>query len=429
METVVILSALFLVLIIQFLLYKKIQPQKTIIATRFPSEGGNIDDSIQQQNRISSLIVHDERNIEKVEFELVKDIDISKYKILPMKPNSMNEVQNLISNLVGTGANVGIASQMTRGLFKATAPLEKLMQLASGGYGSAIMKNGKIAGHAGFIKAGSTLFTPLIAFQIASMITGQYFLANITKQLNSIQEKLDELINLFHIERRAKLKKNFILLQEYARRKSFENEDFVLIKSIMAELLSVREEYFLMLEDMYEEFDAKFKSDAFSSLTQAKEIIKNVNKSGFLYKLNLALTADQLFHLAYIVEFHMNLSCQEPSLNRISIINSKINEFKNVKEDALMFEQTNHLYNSFKLKINQELQKAEESSIFHEDDIKQLKKELNSDFSEFDKERIKKGKVLLKNYKEVIEPFSKQHEIIIDTTLPEKSLIYIDKNR
>jgi len=164
METIAIFIILFIILIIQFRLYKKIQQEKTVLAPRSHKE--SIYDS-QQQKKNSTLIIHDDKN-EEIKFELVKDIDISKYRSVPMDIHNKNDVQNFISSLLGGGANIGIASQATRGLFKATASPDKLMQLSTGGYGSAIMKNGKIVGQAGFVKAGSTLFTPLIAFQITS---------------------------------------------------------------------------------------------------------------------------------------------------------------------------------------------------------------------------------------------------------------------
>lgn len=79
-----------------------------------------------------------------------------------------------------------------------------LMVLKKGGYGSSIMENGRII--------GSASFYPMLGqaavygvFTVMSIATGQFFLAQINKELREINKKLDELLTFLHEDKKAEL--------------------------------------------------------------------------------------------------------------------------------------------------------------------------------------------------------------------------------
>lgn len=79
-----------------------------------------------------------------------------------------------------------------------------LMVLKRGGYGSAIMENGKIVGMASFVPMlGSAVIYGV--FTVMSIITGQFFLAKINKELKEINNKLDDILKFLYGDKRAEL--------------------------------------------------------------------------------------------------------------------------------------------------------------------------------------------------------------------------------
>jgi hypothetical protein len=288
------------------------------------------------------------------------------------------------------------------------------MKLSSGGVGSMVVKNGAIIKQAGFIQAGTTMFTPMVIFQIASIVTGQYYMNNISKQLNSVQEKLDELLNLFHIERQAKLVKSFKFISENLRKKNFVIEDFVLLKIILSELADIREEYFLMLEDSVNKIKKNNKYESISSLKEAKFISSEFIKTGFIFKMKTSLIADELYHLSKITEFHMNLCYKNPDINRINILSEKLVEISNFKQNDLCFSKTENLYLEIKNDTLHQLSNSEKQSWFNPTEIQEIKSNISNLFIDFEKVKTSKLSSISKTYKDLVKPFEQKKTIILD---------------
>lgn len=350
-----------------------------------------------------------------IKFEAITNEDfIKKLPQIHLNKENQEIISGTLSNLAGGASNTAIASLATRGLFKATADPATLMKLASGGVGSAVVNGGKITQQAGFIQAGSTMFTPMVVFQIASMITGQYYMNNISKQLNAIQEKLDELLNLFHIERQAKLVKSFQFLTEHLNKKDFVIEDFVLIKMILSELTDVREEYFLMLDDSVINIGKSNMYQSVNSLKEAKYISEEFEKTGFIFKMKTSLIADELYHLAKITEFHMNLCYKNPDINRLNLLSRKLDEISNFNRKSLSFNKTVDLYQDIKAETLRRLNYSKNESWFNTEEIHKIELNLRKQFDDFEKDRDSKLSDISKTYKNLSKPFKEKKTIVID---------------
>lgn len=79
-----------------------------------------------------------------------------------------------------------------------------LTKLHQGGVGSIIRENGKIVGSASFYSL-QTQAIVLGAFTAMSVITGQFFLVQINKELNKINMKLDEILAFLYGDKKAEL--------------------------------------------------------------------------------------------------------------------------------------------------------------------------------------------------------------------------------
>lgn len=104
-----------------------------------------------------------------------------------------------------------IAKAAPNGLFTATAPVGDLMKLSGGTVGSAVMKDGKIAAQAGFAEVALSTVNPVAvvagAMQAMALISGQYYMNEISKQLENVDRKLDKLIGYHHDEKNRSIAK------------------------------------------------------------------------------------------------------------------------------------------------------------------------------------------------------------------------------
>lgn len=352
---------------------------------------------------------------ESISFESIDLEDFKKhFKELYVKEEDQEMLSNTLSSVVGASSNIAIASLATHGLYKATAPAEKLMSLNSGGYGSAVMGSGKISSQAGFLPVGATVFTPLVLFQIASIVTGQYYMNGINKQLKSVESKLDELIKLFHIERQAKLIKSFKFISEFIQRKNFVLEDFVSVKAIIHEIANVREDYFLLVEDAYTKIRSSNKYESLSSLKEARKINSDFEKTSLIFRLKNSLIADELYHLAKITEFHMNLCYKDSDINRINVINDQLDNMKNFETKNLCFYKTVELYHEIKKDTLKCFDKSLKETWVNEKEIKDIKLNFSKMLNDFEKEKHKKMESISTSYKKTIEPFSQKKTFCID---------------
>lgn len=100
-----------------------------------------------------------------------------------------------------------LAAKSMSGLYSVSFPdglPHTLTALKQGGYGSMIMKNNSFVGSASFYNA-SLQASMFAAFSIMSVVTGQYFLTEINKDLGVINEKIDKILEFLYGDKRAEL--------------------------------------------------------------------------------------------------------------------------------------------------------------------------------------------------------------------------------
>lgn len=100
-----------------------------------------------------------------------------------------------------------IAAKSMSGLYSVSFPEglpHTLTALKQGGYGSMIMKNNNFVGSASFYNA-TLQASMLAAFSAMSVVTGQYFLTEINRDLGVISEKLDKILEFLYGDKRAEL--------------------------------------------------------------------------------------------------------------------------------------------------------------------------------------------------------------------------------
>ena len=193
-----------------------------------------------------------------IQFEKIgSNLIPSEYRCVPMDRQSRQELYNALSTGAGI-ASFGASAYPLTGLYKATASAGELMKLSSGGVGSSVIgANGKIVAQKGFIQVGPSTFTPMIAFQLMSFVTGQYYLNGINKQLKAIDAKLDFIIKELEAEKQGKINSAVLTFRMMAEQRAYSLDDLIVTRMKMTELLDLYCFYITRMEEEYSDILSK----------------------------------------------------------------------------------------------------------------------------------------------------------------------------
>ena len=386
---------------------------------------------------------------------------------------------NLMSTGIGIGSFAGATGLTAKGLYTTTAKASELAALKDG-VGTAVKgSNGKVLKHIPFHEAGASAFTPLIVFQLASMVTGQYYFNAITSQLNSVMDKLDNLVRMHHIERESKMKYAHKALQKYAQRRYFVVEDFVHLEHIAFELETIREEYLtssiekmvkidallkgatatkhdekLIVDDqanLAEKFllglsntgtkinKSKFGKTVKKGITNASnyvgnsqkkitKIIDKVEELELLYALRSAITAEELYRITQLIELKMCMSVSNMDVDRIGRIEELKMDIKKFDRTDLIHELLTSCVEKFNVNLEERFKVLKNESFFNKSEIESLYRKSKESFDTFFDTSDASYASLEMMHKEVLTGFEKANEILIDNT-GEAPRLFIKNNQ
>lgn len=150
---------------------------------------------IQSSDKMMSLVEKIEIANDSGQILVLSNIDSSstlgtrKFQEIAVRGSAigMNLVQSAMPVLTQAQTLTQIAKTAPNGVFTATAPLADLMRYKDGTLGSIVMKDGKMAGHSGFQEVTLSVTNPAAVvgagMQAMAMISGQYYMDKISKQL------------------------------------------------------------------------------------------------------------------------------------------------------------------------------------------------------------------------------------------------------
>lgn len=313
--------------------------------------------------------------------------------------------QGLINSLFPVTASYAIAKHVANGLYTTTADPNTLMKLVGGTYGTAVMKGGKISGHVGFQSVSLATMAPLIAFQAATIITGQIHMKQITEKLKSIDEKLDVLMSYHKYERIARLKYFNHKITEFYSRNFFAPEDFVIIDQIKYDLQIVKEECFLIFREKLQKCVSKYtpskinrdtcnkgiwasikeeaKAVTENSKKDLEQFIKSLNESEVFAYAEISLTAEKLYESLLVIELLGNLKVQDLTNDRLGKIEELKYMLQMYKEDnrEKVTTKVQDLYNDFVRSFNTYADAKRDNSFRSKDKIRNIRDEFKLDIS------------------------------------------------
>lgn len=381
------------------------------------------------------IILAQGSNTELLQFDrMSQDMIPSGYYCLPMEKNERQSLYNALS--VGAGIiSYGAAMTPLTGLYRATAPAGSLMKLSSGGFSSAVVgQNGKIAAQKGFVEAGKSAFAPMIAFQIMSIVTGQYYLNGINKQLTAINEKLDFIIKELEAEKQGKLNSAVILFRMMASQNSYSLDDLMITRMKMVELLDLYQFYVIRMQEEYDNIlNEKRGISNWTNCGDVEEMMKILGKSRFFTYNEKAQYCYQVYCFGEMLYMKM-LAC---SMNQDPLAMQKFEElvmsFKPGAKSILADTFNSHkaLFDKLNVTVKGYVEYKQKDASSYKQTIRRVGDSINSGFDRnrlvFESETIKS---IQATRKEIVNHYEKPRELLYHCSEDGEAYVFsLDKSQ
>lgn len=257
-----------------------------------------------------------------------------------------NLIQGAMPALAEAQTLAQIAKAAPNGLYAATAPLSELMKYADGTVGSPVLSGSGISGHAGFQPIDLTVaLNPAVvvaaAMQAMAMISGQYYMVKISKQLDMINRSIQSLIDLHHDQNIGRLRSVENRMREIAGKKHVDDTDVIALQSGLGHAESVLMEYSTRLERLAEpgkiaDIPVRRMRSHLSAAKELQKLRANIEGPGLdlLYSCQICIYANRLMLESKKVEFATRLKTGEPEKAIESFDEFKIMYDKSFNEAA-----------------------------------------------------------------------------------------------
>ena len=217
------------------------------------------------------------------------------FKKLELSPSQRIQMSGLAQQMPAVLATDVLSKAYVVRLPEGLSGAYRLMSYKDGGVGSLVLGEKNIVAHASFHEA-SAQAAVLGAFSIMSVASGQYFLAQISNELNVIGQKIDKILEFLYGDKKAELMAEV----------SFTNYAYKNYSSIMehkeqrvATLIGLQDARKIAMKDI--EF---YQSDLDSTVTKNKDAdIKDMVDKSFQIKDCLTLSL-QLYAMSSLLEVY-----------------------------------------------------------------------------------------------------------------------------
>ena len=212
-----------------------------------------------------------------------------------------------------------LAKKAPNGLFTASTSVDNLTKFKAGSYSTMVRgANGQIQKHAGFIEVkgvvGGVNIADLVSvgMQAMSIASGMYYLHEINTQLDSLNEKVNEIIRIRDDEHIGMLKSINKIIIEISNKEEVSDLD-------LAQLRRQREKASEIFEARFETYQRRRKENL-NNLKKIEKSILEINKDTYiLYQANRLELSAQLIEIF----LHMKNNVSERNIKQ------QIKQFKN----------------------------------------------------------------------------------------------------
>lgn len=223
-----------------------------------------------------------------------------------------NLIQGAMPALAQAQTLSQIAKAAPNGLFTATGPLSELMKYKDGTVGSIVMKGGKVANHSGFQQVALSVANPAVVvgagMQAMAMISGQYYMDKISKQLDGIEHGIERLIGFHHDANIGKLRSIENRMREIIGKMHVDETDIIALQSGIRDADSILMEYTTRLERLSKtgqitEIQVRTIRSHLSAARELKNLRANTEEHELYYSFQICLFANKLMLESKKAEF------------------------------------------------------------------------------------------------------------------------------
>ena len=266
----------------------------------------------------------------------LSDIIFNKIELPSINAKDYDVAEAALKSAVPAAIINAVAMCGASGLYQAAVPIETLMKYANGTLLSMVRGSQGIAGHVGFIPAGTAgIFAPLIAFQVLSIITGQYYMQGITKQLNGIRSRLECLIHLHHNEKISKLQADYERLSELSGKNHYEIEDLIEIRMCINDAYAIHREYSNLTSNIdTKEFGKSITNNIFIPTSSMREKLDSIyQEANVKFNADLLLFSRRVLFTSKLVELKANAYMSRSTPERIMNVLPMVNDFSGIMKE------------------------------------------------------------------------------------------------
>jgi len=244
-----------------------------------------------------------------------------------------NLVQGAMPALAQAQTLAQIAKVAPNGLFTATGTLSELIKYKDGTVGSIVMKGGKMANHSGFQEVALSVANPAAVvgagMQAMAMISGQYYMDKISKQLDGIEHGIERLIGFHHDANIGKLRSIENRMREIIGKTHVDEADIIALQSGIRDADSVLMEYTTRLERLSKtgeitEIQVRALRSRLSAAKELKNLRANTEEHELYYSFQICLFASKLMLESKKAEFatRMKIGETEKAMEAFEAFNS-----------------------------------------------------------------------------------------------------------
>jgi len=172
-------------------------------------------------------------------------------------------------------------------LFTTSATISDLMKYSDGTFSSITRNGNKFSTHQGFTEVLANKVNPVavlgIAMQAMAMISGQYYMHQISKQLKSVDKKLNKLIGYHHDEKIGKLRNINQELTNIVSKKNVDANDIISCQNMYKQCGEIFFEYFTRFEGVNIDADRRL----IFKYNELKELSDNIDESELFFSAQM----------------------------------------------------------------------------------------------------------------------------------------------
>lgn len=311
----------------------------------------------EEDNKESQLIFHERR----------EPFNLSDFVEVDLLKSEKEEWIKFVSDNVGIlNANAALGNSFS-GLLKCDTCLSQLAQSKDGFLRGFVLENGKFVKQAKFEEVKYAISTPLMAFQLASIITGQYYQHVITQQIKLLSQQLNEIIARLDAKNIASMQHGYHSLLELIQLKEYSEIDCGRAEKIADSMNELRLEYRELLKGI--KLDISY---GFSDYNEVVGKIGILEESKFFNYMQQALMAETIYYLSNVLLIRMYNG--KESKEKISNIEMRLS--------CDFFEPYNDVFLKIRHNVLKYIELAKKSALIQKEKITKLDLETNQKFEE-----------------------------------------------